>query len=207
MFVPLLVVIAGASPAQPPTPVAPAVPIVSAARDTGQRAQWQIDPAHSNISFSIRHLIGRVHGSFREWNGTIQVDSGKWDQGSVQVTIQAASIFTDNDRRDEDLRSAHFFEVDQYPTLTFKSTKVEATGNQLKIYGNLTIRDSTKAIELDGDFTGLMRSIDGDRIGFEASTTINRNDWGVTWNRMVEGGGLLLGDDVKIDISLEAIRK
>lgn len=207
MVVSLLMLIAGAAPLQPPMAGAGAAAVPVTVQDTAQRTQWQIDPAHSNISFSIRHLIGRVHGTFREWTGTIQVDSGQWDQGSVEVTIQAASIFTDNDRRDEDLRSAHFFEVDKYPTLTFKSTKVETNGDQLKIYGNLTIRDSTKAVELDGDFTGLMRSTDGDRIGFEASTTINRNGWGVTWNRMVEGGGLLLGDDVKIDISVEAIRK
>ncbi len=206
MIASLLLFLAGAMPAQRPIPMASAAPVGAATHDTAQRTQWQIDPAHSNISFSIRHLIGRVHGTFREWTGTIQADSGKWDQGSVAVTIQAASVFTDNDRRDEDLRSAHFFEVDKYPTLKFTSTKVEAKGGQLKIYGILTIRDSTKAVELDGDFTGLMRSTDGDRIGFEASTTINRNAWGVTWNRMVEGGGLLLGDDVKIDISVEAIR-
>jgi len=207
MVVSLLLLIAGAAPLQHAASGAGPAAGPVAVRDSVQLTQWQIDPAHSNISFSIRHLIGRVHGTFRDWSGTIQTDSGKWAQGSVDVTIQAASIFTDNDRRDEDLRSAHFFEVDKYPTLTFKSTKVEATGDQLKIYGNLTIRDSTKAVVLEGDFTGLMRSTDGDRIGFEASTTINRNDWGVTWNRMVEGGGLLLGDDVKISISVEAIRK
>jgi polyisoprenoid-binding protein YceI len=188
-------------------PAVPAVPAAAAAAaDTG-RTVWQIDPAHSNIEFAIRHLVGRVHGTFRDWNGTVQVDSGKWDQGSVEVTIQAASIFTDNDTRDEDLRSAHFFEVAKYPTLHFKSTKVEATGEKLKIYGDLTIRDVTKPVELDGAFDGLMRSTDGDRIGFDASTTINRNDWGVTWNRMVEGGGLLLGDDVQISVSVEAVRK
>lgn len=207
MFVSMLMLILGAAPVQHPLAGAGAVAVPVTVQDTAQRTQWQIDPAHSNISFSIRHLIGRVHGTFRDWSGTIQVDSGNWDRGSVDVTIQAASIFTDNDRRDEDLRSAHFFEVDKYPTLTFKSTKVEASGDQLKIYGNLTIRDSTKTVELDGDFTGLMRSTEGDRIGFEASTTINRDAWGVTWNRMVEGGGLLLGDDVKISISVEAIRK
>lgn len=169
-------------------------------------AVWRIDPAHSEVSFRIRHLMSKVRGSFREFSGTITVDSGDWAHGAVDVTIQAASIFTNNDTRDDDLRSAHFFEVDKYPTLHFRSTSVDVDGDHLKVHGDLTIRDVTKPVVLDAEFTGLMRTTAGDRIGFEASTTVNRNDWGVTWNRMVEGGGLLLGDDVKIELSVEAIR-
>ncbi len=162
---------------------------------------WRIDVGHSELSFTIRHFVSRVRGSFGQWNGTIIVDTTSMGRGAVDVTIQAASIDTQNENRDRDLRSANFFEVEKYPTITFRSTKVEGTANDLTVTGDLTIRGVTKPVVLKGKYLG--HTVDnrgGQRIGFEATTTINRLDYGVSWNRVAEGGGAMLGDEVKIDI-------
>lgn len=168
---------------------------------------WRIDMTHSELTFRIRHLVSRVRGSFREWSGVIVTNPDSLNAGSVEVTIQAASIFTNNDRRDADLRSGNFFSVDTFPTLTFKSRKVDVTGTQIRIEGDLTIRNVTKPVVLEGEYLGLTKEQRGrERIGFDVSTKINRLDWGVTWNRAAEGGGVLLGDDVEITIAVAAVR-
>ena len=180
----------------PTTPTAAAAPAPPADPNA-----WRIDVGHSDLSFSIRHFVSRVRGGFTQWSGTIIVDTTSIARGSVDVTIQAASIDTKNENRDRDLRSANFFEVEKYPTITFRSTKVEGTRDDLTVTGDLTIRGITKPVVLKGRYLG--HTIDnrgGRRIGFEASTTINRLDYGVTWNRVAEGGGAMLGDDVRIDI-------
>jgi polyisoprenoid-binding protein YceI len=123
----------------------------------------------------------------------------------VEVTIQTASISTNNERRDNHLRSADFFDAATYPTLTFKSTKVEMNGGAIRITGDLTIRSVTKSVVLEGSFLGLAKGQRGEpRVGFEVTTRINRLDYGVAWNKVVEGGGMLLGDDVDIDIVIAA---
>jgi polyisoprenoid-binding protein YceI len=181
--------------ATPPSLAAPADPNA-----------WRIDPNHSDLSFSIRHFVSRVRGTFGQWAGTIIVDTINVSRASVDVTIQAASIDTQNENRDSDLRSADFFEVEKYPTVTFRSTKVEGTRSDLTVTGDLTIRGVTKPVVLKARYLGVttpdQRGIR--RIGFEATTTINRLEFGVTWNRAVEGGGVMLGDDVRIDIVIEA---
>jgi polyisoprenoid-binding protein YceI len=166
---------------------------------------WQIDPGHSDISFRIRHFMSRVRGTFNEWSGSISGDPANWTRGSVSVTIQAASIDTRLERRDADLRSDNFFDVVRYPTITFKSTGVVIRGDSIRITGDLTIRGVTKPVLLQGTYLGLTPG-GRPRIGFEARTTINRIDYGVTWNRVVEGGGVMLGDDVEIEIAVEAYR-
>ncbi|MFZ5623468.1 MAG: YceI family protein [Gemmatimonadota bacterium] len=169
---------------------------------------WTIDPVHSEVSFRIRHFVTRVRGTFRKWNGTITADPANLAAGSVNVTIEAASIFTDNERRDTHLRSADFFDVANHPTITFTSTRVEATGNRIRVTGDLTIRGVTKSVVLEGEFLGVSGPDGkGQRIGFQASTVIDRKDFGVSWNRAAEGGGLMLGDDVTIDINIEAVRQ
>jgi polyisoprenoid-binding protein YceI len=170
-------------------------------------ATWQIDKTHSNVEFQIRHFVSKVRGTFKDWKGTIVADPDAWQNGSIDVQIATASIYTDNDRRDTHLRSHDFFAVDSFPTMTFTSTGIERKGNEAKIHGNLTIRGVTKPVVLDGTFSGLMKSAQGDRVGFEASTTVNRMDYGVSWNRAVEGGGAMLGDEVKIEINIEAVRR
>ena len=169
---------------------------------------WQIDPNHSEITFRVRHLVSRVPGTFTSWGGTIFADPADLGSGRVEVTIDAASITTRNERRDADLRSPNFFAVDSFPKITFKSTGVDARGTSLTVAGDLTMRGVTKPVTLTGDFGGVTGSPEPrrQRIGFSASTTINRLDFGVSWNRAVEGGGVLLGNDVEITINIEAIR-
>jgi polyisoprenoid-binding protein YceI len=176
-------------------------------------APFRIDPAHSQVSFTIRHFFSRVPGRFNEFAGTLQLDEKNLAASSVEATIQAASIFTNNDRRDKDLRSSNFFAVDSFPTLTFKSTKVTpGEGGTLAIEGNLTIHGVTKPVTLQGSFLGAGPvNIEGGynagyRAGFEATTTIHRKDFGITWNKTLDQGGTMLGDDVAITIGVEAVR-
>ncbi|HEY2026238.1 MAG TPA: YceI family protein [Gemmatimonadaceae bacterium] len=178
----------------------------SATRRTALPAVWNIDPAHTGVGFTIRHFVSRVRGKFNDVKGTITADPDLWQNAVIEVEIATASISTGNDRRDTHLRSNDFFAADSFPTITFRSTRIERTGDAAKIYGNLTIRGVTKPVVLDGQFTGLMKSTQGDRVGFEASTTVNRLDYGVKWNRAAEGGGAMLGDEVKIEITAEAVR-
>jgi len=172
-------------------------------------ATWRIDKSHSELTFSIRHLLGRVRGTFRDWSGTITAaDPTRWEDASIEVAIQTASIFTDNDRRDADLRSSNFFAADSFPVIGFRSTRIERTGDAARIHGSLTMRGVTRTIVLEGRFLGLSRlPNNSDRVGFEATTTINRLDYGVTWNRMVEGAGMTLGDDVRIEMTIQATRR
>jgi polyisoprenoid-binding protein YceI len=184
----------------------------SAATQAGAPADpnaWRIDKTHSELTFQIRHFMSRVRGTFRDWKGQVTLaDPAKWESAQIDVEIQAASVFTDNDRRDADLRSSNFFAADSFQTISFKSTRIERDGDAAKIYGDLTIRGVTKPVVLDGHFLGLQNNANGgQRLGFEAGTTVNRLDYGVKWNRAVEGGGMMLGDDVKIDIAVEALRQ
>ena len=191
----------------PTIAVAQAAPPAQAGAPVDPNA-WRIDKNHSELSYQIRHFMSRVRGTFRDWKGTITLaDAAKWETAAIDVQIQTASIFTDNERRDADLRSSNFFAADSFPTITFKSTRIERNGDAGKIYGDLTIRGVTKPVVLDGKFLGLQSSQNGaQRLGFEATTTINRLDYGVKWNRAAEGGGVMLGDDVKIDIFIEALK-
>jgi len=174
---------------------------------------FKIDPAHSQVSFTIRHFFSRVPGRFNDFAGTIQLDEKDLSRSSVEATIQAASIFTNNDHRDKDLKSPNFFSVDSFPTLIFKSTKVTpGDGGKLTIDGNLTIHGVTKPVSLQGSFLGAGPvNIEGGynagyRAGFEATTTINRKDFGIVWNKTLDQGGTMLGDDVAITIGVEAVR-
>jgi polyisoprenoid-binding protein YceI len=185
----------------------PAAAPLPAPRAVEAPVTWQIDGAHSEVAFRIRHLVSRVRGRFTQFGGTVVADPQNLSAGSVDVTIQTASITTDVARRDEHLRSGDFFDAPNHPTITFKSTRVQQTGDNLKVYGNLTIRGVTKPVVLDGRFTGMGGPTGHRRIGFEATTTVNRMDYGVSWNRAAEGGGALLGDEVEITLTVEAAEK
>jgi polyisoprenoid-binding protein YceI len=199
----LIVVSAG------PRAAAQQAPVAQAAAEPADPSVWRIDKSHSELTFQIRHFMGRVRGTFRDWSGTITVqDPARWETASVDVAIQTASIFTDHERRDADLRSSNFFAADSFPVITFKSTHIERTGDEAKIRGNLTIRGVTRPVVLEGRFLGRGQFPNNfERVGFEASTTINRLDYGVKWNRVVEGAGVTLGDDVKIDVTIQASRR
>src|SRR3954471_12837391 len=149
---------------------------------------WKIDVAHSELSFTIRHMVSRVRGQFDEWTGTIAADPSDWNSASVEVVAQTSSIDTNNERRDADLRSENHFDADRNPTVTFRSTRVtRLVGDSVVVAGNLTIHGITRPVVLRGHLNAITGAPGKRRAGFEAETTINRQDFNMTWNRIVEG--------------------
>lgn len=172
-------------------------------------ATWNIDNAHSQAEFSVRHMmISTVRGDFAVLNGSLEFDPANPAASSVEATIDVASIDTRVEDRNKHLRSADFFDVENYPVMTFKSSKVEVTGETTGVItGDLTIRDVTKEVSFTVDYFGEMASPFGDeRVGFSGSTTINREDWGLTWNQPLANGGVLVSKDVKISVELQAMK-
>jgi polyisoprenoid-binding protein YceI len=174
-------------------------------------AQWKLDSAHTMAEFSAKHMmITTVRGAFRNITGTINYDADHPETSSVEVVINTNEITsTGVQQRDDHLKSGDFLEIEKYPTITFKSTKVEPYdgGQKAKITGDLTIKDVTRPVVLDAEFIGqLNNSPFGDtRVGFTGSTKINREDFGLTWNMALEAGGWLVGKDVNINLEVEAI--
>jgi polyisoprenoid-binding protein YceI len=172
-------------------------------------SEWKIDPPHSSAQFAVRHLtISTVRGAFTKVSGTVQLDDQDITKSSVEVTIDAASVDTRVPDRDQDLRSDRFFEVAKYPTITFKSKKVEqVAAGKLKITGDLTIRSTTKEVVLDVDGpTAPIRDPKGNqRAAISATTKINRQDFGVKFNAKMDNGGLVVGDEVFITIDAEMV--
>jgi polyisoprenoid-binding protein YceI len=168
-----------------------------------------VDPAHTNVEFSVRHLmIATVKGRFADVQGTIVLDETDPAKSVIDVTIGAGSIDTRMPQRDEHLRSADFFDVEKHPTLTFKSREVVADGEDFKVTGDLTIRGITREVVLDVVSHG--RQADpwgGQRAGFEARGKIKRSEYGLTWNQALETGGVMVGDDVKIAIDAELVKQ
>jgi polyisoprenoid-binding protein YceI len=173
------------------------------------RTAWTIDPTHSHVEFSVRHLmIATVKGRFADIQGTVVIDESDPAKSEVDVIIAAASIDTRVAQRDDHLRSADFFDVEKFPTLTFKSRRVEQDGDDLRLIGDLTIRGVTREVALDVTSHG--RQADpwgGHRAGFEATGKIKRSAFGLTWNQALEAGGVTVGDDVKISIDAELVRQ
>lgn len=169
---------------------------------------WRIDASHSELSFRIRHFVSKVRGTFGSWTGTIVADPQHLAGGSVQVVIDPSTIDTNHERRDADLKSSNFFEVEKYPEITFVSREVKVEGSDLTIVGDLTMRGITRPVTLSGQYNGVTVDNRGRRrIGFEARSTVNRLEWGLTWNRVAEGGGAMLGDDVEIDIIVAGVQQ
>lgn len=173
---------------------------VFAAADT-----FQFDKAHTLVGFKIRHFVSKVEGRFKSFDGTIQIDRPNPSASKVELTIQTASIDTSNENRDNDLRSANFFEVDKFPTITFKSTKVEAKGSDTyAVTGDLMMKGITKPITLTVKSGGFAKAGKVEKAGFEVSGVLNRKDFGIIWNRALEGGGAMLSDEVDLNIQVEA---
>jgi polyisoprenoid-binding protein YceI len=168
--------------------------------------KWIVDPVHSQVEFGIRHLLGRVRGSFARWYGVIATKNADWTHGTVNVQVQTASINTGNGLRDADLRSARFLDSDSFPAMTFESTGIVATDSTVEIGGILTLRGRARHVVLKGQFHGIGKDQEGkERIAFDAATVVDRRDFGISWNQMVEGTKSI-GDDVEISIALEAVR-
>jgi polyisoprenoid-binding protein YceI len=172
---------------------------------------WQIDPAHTNVEFTVRHMmISNVSGQFEKTSGTITTDGGNPTSALIDATIDASSINTRVAKRDGHLKSPDFLDVAKYPTITFKSKKVEAAGaGKWKVTGDLTLHGVTKEVvlDVDGPTPPIKDPMGNMRAGASATTTISRKDFGLTWNKTMESGGVIVGDEVKISIDVEAVKK
>jgi len=166
----------------------------------------RFDKAHSEVTFQVRHLLTKVRGRFADFEGTIQADEAHPDQSSVSQTIRTASVDTNEPKRDEHLRSSDFFEVAAHPAITFASTSIARTGeHEFAVTGDLSIRGVTKRITLPVTFLGVVKDPWGNaKYGFEAETTLNRKEFGLEWNAALETGGFLVGDEVKVSVSIQA---
>ncbi|MBD3334349.1 MAG: polyisoprenoid-binding protein [Candidatus Eisenbacteria bacterium] len=178
----------------------------------GARAQvetYDIDAVHSGVHFKVRHFFTKTPGEFNDFSGVLQWNPEDPTQSKVEVKIDAASIDTDNEKRDNHLRSDDFLYVEKYPEITFTSTSVKSVGeNRYEVAGDLTIRGITKPVILDVEQLGFgPDNWGGYRGGFSATTTIDRTDYDVTWNQVVEAGGVMLGDDVEIELEMEVVRR
>jgi polyisoprenoid-binding protein YceI len=170
---------------------------------------YQIDHAHSQIQFTVRHMmISKVRGWFEKFDGTVQLDEQTPANSSVDIKIEAASINTREPQRDAHLRSADFLDAENHPYLTFKSKRVEVLDQMhAKLHGDMTIRGVTRPVVLDVEFNGQAKSPWGTTsFGFNGHTVINRKDWGLEWNKTLETGGWLVGDEITVDIELELVK-
>jgi polyisoprenoid-binding protein YceI len=176
---------------------------------TMTQTTWNFDTSHSNVGFTVRHMMfAKVRGRFTRWAGQLALDEQDLTRSTVAVRIDAASIDTGEDKRDAHLRSADFLDVDTYPELVFASKRVsQREPGRLDVVGDLTIHGVTREVTLDVTLTG--RGVDpwgGERIGFEAAVTLNRKDFGLHWNQVLEAGGVLVGEKIEIGIEVEAVR-
>ena len=172
---------------------------------------WKIDPLHTSVEFTVRHMmISNVKGQFQKTTGTITVDGDDPTSAKIDASIDTSSIDTRVDRRDADIKSPNFLDVAKYPTITFKSTKVEAAGpGKWKVTGDLTLHGVTKPVVLDVESSGkpIHDPMGNTRAGASATTKIKRSDFGLTWNKAMEAGGVMVGDEVAISIDVEAVQQ
>ncbi len=171
--------------------------------------EYTLDTAHSRVGFIARHaMVTKVRGLFKEFDGKIHLDADDPTRSTAEVTIQVASIDSQQPDRDQHLRSADFFDVERFPTITFKSTAAEAVGeDRYRLTGDLTIRDITRPVTLDLELTGSTPDPWGMyRVGFEGSIVVNRRDWGLGWNMALDAGGLLVSEKVTIELDVALVR-
>jgi polyisoprenoid-binding protein YceI len=170
--------------------------------------KWNLDTVHSGIGFTVRHLmVTKVHGRFGKWSGTFEFDEQNPAASKVEVAIDAASVDSQEPKRDAHLRSPDFLDVEKYPQLTFKSTSVTGAGEELVVKGDLTIHGVTRPVVLEVEYAGRIKDTwGGERAGFSAKTSISRKEFGLTWNQALETGGVMVSDKVEISIDLQAVR-
>jgi polyisoprenoid-binding protein YceI len=170
-----------------------------------QGTKWTLDKGHSNVKFTITHMVvSEMDGSFRIFDGSLEHSKPDFSDAKVNFTIDVASINTDNERRDGHLKSDEFFNAEKYPKMTFQSTSMKSLGNnKYELTGNLTIRDVTKPATFQVTHGGVLTTAQGAKAGFKATTTINRFDYNLKWDRATETGGLVVGKDVTITVNVE----
>jgi polyisoprenoid-binding protein YceI len=168
--------------------------------------QYKVDPAHSTVSFEIRHLFSKVRGGFKSYSGDISYDAKNVAKSSADFVIQVASVDSGNDKRDGHLKSPDFFDADKFKTITFKSTKVVSVDKtKFKITGDLTMHGVTKLVTFDAEVLGVGPDMMGKEVAsFQATTTVNRKDFGIIWNKTLDKGQTVLGEDVKLEVLVEA---
>src|SRR5512146_1280685 len=188
-----------------------AVASLLAAPVLAQAATWDLDPNHTAIQFKVKHMVvSNVRGNFEKFSGTVVYDEADVAKSSADVSIDLASVNTRVEKRDNDLRSPNFFDVAKYPTMTFKSKRVEKVQDgRLKMIGDLTLHGVTREVALDVEGpTAAIKDPQGNtRVGGQATAKINRKDFGLTWHKLLAGGGLVVGDDVEITIDVEIVKK
>ena len=180
----------------------------TAAPAAGARTAWKLDPTHSLVEFSAKHLmITTVKGRIADVVGTIYTDEKDPRKSSVEATLKAASIDTRTDQRDQHLRSADFLNAEVYPEIRFRSTRIEGDKENFKLTGELTIRDVTKPVTLEVQFEGTIKDPwGGERVGFSGTGKIDRRDFGLTWNQALETGGVVVGNEIKINLEVQAVK-
>ncbi len=171
--------------------------------------RWNIDTVHSGLRFVARHMvISKVHGTFTRWTGFIMADEQRPTEARVEVRVETASIDTREPQRDAHLRSGDFFDAERFPEMTFRSTRIEKLDDtRYRVTGDLTIRDVTRPVTLEAEFTG--RGKDpwgGERVAFSARAAIDRTAFGLKWNQVLESGGWVVGDRIEIEVEIEAVR-
>jgi polyisoprenoid-binding protein YceI len=169
---------------------------------------WAVDKAHSEVGFQVRHLMARVRGSFTDFDGAVTVDAARPEASSVSFMVKTASVSTNEPKRDEHLRSADFFDAAKFPEIRFVSRSFKKAGeNRYDVTGDLTLRGVTKQVTLPVTFLGIQKDPWGnEKAGFETAVTLNRKDFGVNWNKALDQGGYILGDEVAVTIALETAR-
>src|SRR5215204_5545709 len=183
--------------------------LTRAGTDTGARTTWTIDPSHSGVSFTVRHMFTKVRGRFTDLSGTIETVGDSFTNGQVSVEINADSIDTNDAQRDAHLRTNDFFGTGDNPTITFTSTSVtQKQGNEFLVHGDLTIRGVTRPVTLEAEYEGGGKTPFGTEVAsWTARTEVDRKDFDLTWNAPLEAGGFLVGDDVKIELDIEAVKQ
>jgi polyisoprenoid-binding protein YceI len=185
--------------------------MLAAAVPVRAQSTWEIDPVHSTVGFSIRHMmVSNVRGEFGKFSATVKANEKDVTESTVEATIDAASIDTRNAKRDDHLRSPDFFDVAKFPTITFKSRKITPAGDKRwQVTGDLTMHGVTREVTLDVEGpTAEVKDPQGNvRAGATATTKLSRKDFGITWSKALDGGGLVLGDEVKVTIDVEAVKK
>jgi polyisoprenoid-binding protein YceI len=185
-----------------------AMMVVAAAGLSSAADTYTIDPAHSDVGFKIRHLVSKVTGQFNEFSGTVVADFGNLERSSVRFTIKAASIDTRNGDRDTHLRGEDFFDVEKYPEITFASSAITKAGDStFNVAGTLTMHGVSREITLPVIYLGEVKDPWGNtKAGYQISTTLNRKDYGMVWNKALDSGSLILGDEVEVEINLEVAK-
>jgi polyisoprenoid-binding protein YceI len=174
------------------------------------KTKWLLDPTHSELGFKIKHLmITNVSGSFKNFNAAVETRDEDFSTAQIKLTAEMASIFTNNEQRDNHLRTSDFFEVEKYPELKFKSTKVEKIDSDtFALYGELTLKGVTKPVKLNVEFNGVTKDPwGGERAGFLVTGKINRSNWGVNFNAALETGGVMLSEEVKISSEIQLVKQ